>query len=80
MDCMSPLREHASGLVEVYFVEFIALALELEGCSDAEHDLDGAGEDVKCLYCLMLYVLMLDECRCLLRAAEEDVHDLLCLH
>ena len=43
MDCMSPLREHASGLVEVYFVEFIALALELEGCSDAEHDLDGAG-------------------------------------
>lgn len=77
MDCMSPLREHTSGLADVDLLEFVAQTLELEGCADTEHHLDGAGEYVECLYCLMLYVLMLDEGRGFLGTAQEDVHDLL---
>ena len=79
--CDRVLRETLLPLLgQVHLVESVALALELQGCSDLEHHTYRAGENMECLHCLMLYVLVLNEGDCLLGTAEEDVHDLLCLH
>jgi hypothetical protein len=61
-------------------VESVSQALKLKGGSCAEHDLDSACENMERLYCLMLDMLVLDECRCFLSAAEQDIHYLLRIH
>ena len=61
-------------------MELVAQTLELKGCTCAEHNLDGAGEDVESLYGLALDMLVLDEGRCLLCTTEQYVHYLLRLY
>ena len=60
-------------------MELVAESAKLKSGSYAVHHLDGACKDVECLYGLSLDMLVLDEGRRLLRAAEKDIHDLLCL-
>ena len=60
-------------------MELVLESLKLERCTDLIHYTHCARKDVECLDCLMLNLLMLDECHGFLCAAEHDVHDLFCL-